>query len=654
MSRPAIAARLLVSCLCLAVGLVALRGQARQPAPAPQFRLGINLVQIDVTVLGPDGRPARGLAREDFTLFEDGEPQDILGFAEVYIPDATDGPAWLRDAGPDVRTAADGRVLIFLLDDATTRDDLQSRQRLDTVKRIAAEVIDRMGPTDVAAVVCTFDKVCAQDFTSDRALLKAAVSRFAPKSFNTAGVGAWRYDWYRQSAGVAASVVKYLIEQPGRRKALIYVTAAMPTRPLEWPPVVRGNNLEENVTLQQVIRTFEHAMRSKVTVYGINSAGLLALGGKDSASVIAAAGASDAAGGQRFTAPERSLALETGGFMIQGPAQFSAGVAQIFRETGSYYLLGYEQPSKKNSGYNMLGDFRSIEVRLNRPGLTVRQRAGYIAPKPAPPPNNPPPAVDEALAGILPKPDLPLRVSVAPFAVPGRSEAALAIVLGVLEPAPQERTLDRLAVQFRAFTPRGDARGLARQTMDVMIPAGRSGAVLLETLSQLPLKPGVYALRFSAGSERLGKEGSVYADVEIPDFAKAPLSLSGALLTAASQPPAAPADALASLVPVVPTTLREFDDGQRVGAFVRVYQGGKGALVPVTVTARILDEAGRLVAERVETITAAQFGAARANDFHYQLPLGRLVPGLHLLRIEAAAGALTARRDIRFTVAPFK
>src|SRR6187402_382204 len=102
----------------------------------PSFRTGIDIVQIDVTVLGPDGKPIHGLVREDFTLLEDDEPQEILGFGEINIPDATDGPAWLRDAGPDVRTTDDGRVLIFLLDDAQISDDLKSKARLETVKKI--------------------------------------------------------------------------------------------------------------------------------------------------------------------------------------------------------------------------------------------------------------------------------------------------------------------------------------------------------------------------------------------------------------------------------------------------------------------------------------------------------------------------------------
>src|SRR5688572_11236898 len=89
--------------------------QSQKP---PVFRATTNIIQTDVTVLDRDGRPVRGLTIDDFELYEDGERLEILGFAEVNIPDHDDAPAWLRDTAPDVRSAVTGRVMVLLLDDA--------------------------------------------------------------------------------------------------------------------------------------------------------------------------------------------------------------------------------------------------------------------------------------------------------------------------------------------------------------------------------------------------------------------------------------------------------------------------------------------------------------------------------------------------------
>jgi hypothetical protein len=142
----------------------------QQPQP-PTFRALTDIVRFDVTVLGPDGKPVHGLKREDFTVLEDGKPRDILGFGEINIPDASANPPWMRDAKPDVRSALDGRVLVFILDDAQTRL-LDTPGWIKTVTRVTDEIIDRMGPQDVAAVICTYDNRCDQDFTTDHVRLK--------------------------------------------------------------------------------------------------------------------------------------------------------------------------------------------------------------------------------------------------------------------------------------------------------------------------------------------------------------------------------------------------------------------------------------------------------------------------------------------------
>jgi len=49
-------------------------------ATIPAFRTGADAITADVVVTGKDGRPVRGLTREDFTLLEDGKPLANLAF----------------------------------------------------------------------------------------------------------------------------------------------------------------------------------------------------------------------------------------------------------------------------------------------------------------------------------------------------------------------------------------------------------------------------------------------------------------------------------------------------------------------------------------------------------------------------------------------
>ena len=60
--------------------------QSPPSPPSPTFRLNVEYVEVDAVVTDRDGQFVRGLAKEDFQIFEDGKPQPISTFAVVDIP----------------------------------------------------------------------------------------------------------------------------------------------------------------------------------------------------------------------------------------------------------------------------------------------------------------------------------------------------------------------------------------------------------------------------------------------------------------------------------------------------------------------------------------------------------------------------------------
>ena len=169
----------------------------------------------------------------------------------------------------------------------------------------------------------------------------------------------------------------------------------------------------------------------------------------------------------------------------------------------------------------------------------------------------------------------------------------------------------------------------------------------------MDLKPGRYQLRLAAHSS-VGdpRTGSVFADVDIPDFANAPVSLSGVLFESRPAPPSAPkSTALAAIVPIVPTVSRIFNRRDLVNAFVRAYQGGTALFAPLTLTIRIIDAQGQTMMNHEDSLGAASFDAkTRPDDDRIALPIANLAPGEYLLTIETAIDKTTAQREVRFTV----
>jgi VWFA-related protein len=65
----------------------------------------------------------------------------------------------------------------------------------------------------------------------------------------------------------------------------------------------------------------------------------------------------------------------TDGLKISETALFESGLRRIVDDLSNYYLLGYYSPAKAD------GRFHKITVRVKRPGINVRARAGYLAAK---------------------------------------------------------------------------------------------------------------------------------------------------------------------------------------------------------------------------------------------------------------------------------
>ncbi len=107
----------------------------------PTFRSGVDLVQVDVTVLDKSGKPVRGLTAAEFTILEDSKPQTIAAFSAVDIPDAPALPVvggktvtWVRDAPADVQAndPSTGRLVVMLVDDcAVAARSEDHRQRTE-------------------------------------------------------------------------------------------------------------------------------------------------------------------------------------------------------------------------------------------------------------------------------------------------------------------------------------------------------------------------------------------------------------------------------------------------------------------------------------------------------------------------------------------
>jgi VWFA-related protein len=629
--RATVVAALLTAAI---VAAVAPPTGAQAPQAPPVFRAGVDIVQLDVTVLDENRQPVRDLRAEDFTVVERGVPQPIVSFGAVNLPSRpVDSAPWVNEVAPDVTTNHQDaqRVVVIVMDDCSTPFDPGVSKLART---IADRTVDLLGPADLAAVVYTASRRLGQEFTNDRARLRSAVERFVPRGQTPVpspfaasrtssggtplGGGAGGCMGFRPVSQVMLHTAQTLREYPGWRKTVVFISP----HALSFA----ADSIETTVDVGVWGEVFDALQEGNVTVYQFDPRGLeTAVNLAEDLDMLA-----DATGGRTFkhtNAPE-------------------IGVMQMFRENSSYYVLGIQPVNLVRNGR-----FRPVEVRVNRPGVTVRARAGYFAPRderPSRPSNRPQPAAAaRAIAGALPAGDLPMSVTAAPWAGHGARRSVVHVVAGFtpLVSPPSGEDVDVLVTAFR------DDRkemGTVTQTVRVTPPRTDAGPARIDVPVQLELPPGRYEVRAALSRVRSGQTGSAYASVVVPDFARDPLALSGVLIVrGGAEATVAGREGLAA---GRATTVRQFLPTDQVTAVASVHQGGRQPLLSTRIEMRITDAIGRVRVSRSVTMDPDAFGSLRGADVRLDLPLADLEPGEHLVSLEATSARGTAQRDVRIAV----
>jgi len=628
------------------------RPQAPPQAP-PIFRAGTEVVRLDVSVLDRNRAPVRGLTAGDFTLLEDGHAQTVAALSEVTVPEGyAKPPVWAKAAASDIASndIGDKRLFAIVFDGlgprATTNPAAPGGGRggqgggagqrpdnglAEAVAGIARSIIARLGPGDMAAII---GGGCIQPFTDDRDRLNAVLDTLRPGGGGACTPFVARRDQGRTHP-VLRDLAEYLAVVPQRRKAIIYIGTGAG---LNAGGGGRGGGLRGGTAGDErddLTATLRFAQLANVNIYPINPYVL---------------GPSGPAGRLDTL---RTLAQATGGFAILDSARYDDDLSQVFAENGSYYILGYQPPHAAADGR-----FHRLTIRVNgRPDLLVRARDEWFRARPAAgtPAEAARPSADTAsrLDGLLPDLDVTFDASILPFAQAGAAKTGVAIVTELTEPvAPGvARVVQRMDLKILAYAEGGALAGSASGSASLDLVPSEESRIHYALLSHLDLAPGRYTLRLVAQNPATDKVGSAELPVTVPDFANEAVSLSGLALALSSAASTRSFGTLEPLVPVVPTALRTFLANDRVSAFARVYEGGEEPRSPATLSARVLDAAGRVALDASRPLAPADFGDGRAADFRVDLPLSRLAPGPYLFTVEATRGARRSpTRDIVFTI----
>jgi VWFA-related protein len=281
-----------------------------------QFRSGIQMVPLTVTVMNRSGRPVVGLTPAQFFIYEDGQRQTLSYFSSV-------------DSPVDVA---------FLLDTSSSM-----ARDLPLAQEAACGLTRRLKPGDRGAVAGVSQHVIeTQPMTPDLTLVEKAI-----RTISAAGATAIYEAVYillrefeRQNRAASGP----------RRQTIILLSDGLDNASrIEFDDLLetvrRGNVIIYVILLD---RELEYALHSSESRYAVQASFAM-----------------------------RALARESGGrmFTAQSGAELSGIYDVISNELANQYLLGYA-PARQESD----GSFRRIAVQVRySEAAEARTRAGYYA-----------------------------------------------------------------------------------------------------------------------------------------------------------------------------------------------------------------------------------------------------------------------------------
>jgi hypothetical protein len=219
---------------------------------------------------------------------------------------------------------------------------------------------------------------------------------------------------------------------------------------------------------------------------------------------------------------------------------------------------------------------------------------------------------------------------------------------------------DKVAVSYLAVDAQGKVRGSSTHAVAMTLQPetrARVAATGLRLLNRVELPPGRYQVRFAAHDTGGGNVGTVVYDLDVPDFAKLPFSMSGLVVTAASalvQPTVRPDEPLRQVLPGPPVAARSFPQNDELSLFAEVYDNQASNPHRVDITTTVTSDEGGVLVKTDEVRDSSELQGRRGGyGFATRIPLKGLAPGSYVLTVAAKSrlgDTAPVERQLMFTV----
>jgi len=593
----------------LSAWLAAANLVAQQPQKPSQpgyvVRVSTEIVLVNVIARDKRGNLIRDLKKEDFTVYEDGQKQQLTSFdfenvdqlltagAAGTTATGAAGNGGLLGAGQNPTLEARDRRLMLLFFDFSAMEPDEIDRAVNAGKKY---VQANMQPADMVALVSLVTNMRLDlDFTDDKTRILASLSAYNDsegQGFESGTTGSSEGTAETSGAYTPDDTDYNTFSADRKLLALQSILEAMGKIPQKKSLIYFSNGISQSgVDNQSALRAATAAaVKANVSIYPVDVRGLSAFppgGQAQSASLhgqSAYSGASvlnDLNGNAAKQETLYTLAADTGGKAFMDTNDFGGVFQQVQKDTSAYYVLGYTSANRLKDGH-----FRRLKVQVNRGDVKLEYRSGYYAGrdfehmKQADREQQ----LEDELVAELPQTDVAVYAGTAYFRQDDSHYylGVSLVVPGSQIPFVQEKDKDNATIDIIGQAQEGGRFPVGRLRDTVKLAVDSAQQVRRKNVQYntgFVLAPGSYHLKFIVRENRTGRMGSFETDVRIPDLRKAPLRMSSVVLSSQRVPATQKKKTFQPLISeqteLVPSVTHVFTQDQKLYLQYEIYDAAK-------------------------------------------------------------------------------
>jgi VWFA-related protein len=313
-------------------------------------------ISIDVVVTDKSGKPVPGLQQQDFTLLDDKQPQPILSFHATDETNKSDPPV----------------QAIFLID--SVNSGLQGvgiqRQQLEKFLRQS----DGPLPIPTSLVFLADKSTDVQPVPTRDGKALASSLESSPSALRIIGRTQGFYGGVERlqiSLRALEGLVTYEATQPGK-KLLVWLSAGWPL--LSGPGVQLSSKTQEFI-FNTIVGLSATMREAGVTLYSVDPAGMSDAGSPRTFYYETfLEGVRSANKAQDGNLGLQVLAAQSGGKVLNSTNDIASAIAACLVDAKAFYTLSFDSPPADHPN-----EFHSLQVKVDKHGLSARTRMGYYA-----------------------------------------------------------------------------------------------------------------------------------------------------------------------------------------------------------------------------------------------------------------------------------